>query len=743
MKRTKTRGAITLLSAGLSVHGCNSDPFATDKRSNVVLVTVDTLRADKLGAYGGDVATPHIDRVASAGVLFENTATVAPLTLPAHASILTGTYPMSHGVRDNGGYYLPSECVTLAEVLRDEGYATGAFVSAFVLDSRWGLDQGFQHYYDDFDFSQFEDVSLGSVQRPGNVVLDEALRFMERVESRPFFTWIHLYDPHTPYDPPEPHRARYAGKPWGLYDGEVAFVDDLIGRLTEWLEHSSLAKDTVLVILGDHGEALEDHGELDHGFFIYDATMKVPFIVAGPNVRNRGRRVSAQVRSIDLMPTVLDWLEIPVPASVQGLSLRPLVEGDVDTLELVAYGESYYPRGHYGWSELRSLRTDALHFIQAPRPELYDIRNDPAERKNQAPERPNEVTTFREELETLYQRFAADAVEQQAPVELDEETRRGLEALGYLGGSQHRVLPSVLADPKDKIELHRLVKTAEAEASAGRTEEALLSIERAIEADPKMVEAHRIRGDFYHRLRDPGRAAESYRTALSLEPGYKVAAFNLALLDLQAGRVDAAEAGLRRVLEIDPRDNKSHFLLAGIQIARRDFTSALETLDRAIESTSDTAPFYTSKAQCYLEMGNIEAAEASIHRALELNPDVPRAHHYLGWIREGRGDLAGAIEAYQNELDRFPHDPLTFVNLSAVYRQSGDLTSEIAVLERAIAAIPRAGEPYVLLGRAYLDAGQPQRARVLLRQGLALSPSPEIALLGRETLSTVESARDE
>ncbi|HXV65431.1 MAG TPA: sulfatase, partial [Vicinamibacteria bacterium] len=399
MKRTKTRGAITLLSAGLSFQCCNSNPSVPDGRSNVVLVTVDTLRADKLGAYGGDVATPHIDRVASAGVLFENTSTVSPLTLPAHASILTGTYPMRHGVRDNGGYYLPSDSVTLAEVLREKGYATGAFVGAFVLDSRWGLDQGFDRYYDDFDFSQFEDVSLGSVQRPGNVVLDEALRFMEQVESPPFFTWIHLYDPHTPYNPPEPHRARYAGNPWGLYDGEVAFVDDLIGRLADWLERKSLAKNTILIILGDHGEALEDHGEIEHGFFIYDATMKVPFIVAGPNVRNRGRRVSAQVRSIDLMPTVLDWLEIPVPASAEGVSLRPLVDGDVDTLELVAYGESYYPRGHYGWSELRSLRTDAFHFIQAPRPELYDLRNDPAERKNLAPERPNDVTTFSEQLE--------------------------------------------------------------------------------------------------------------------------------------------------------------------------------------------------------------------------------------------------------------------------------------------------------------------------------------------------------
>ena len=717
---------------------CSSPGKPNPSRPNVVLVTVDTLRADRLGAYGnGSGLTPNLDRLARSGVLFENASAAAPLTLPSHASILTGTYPLRHGIRDNGGYHLAPESVTLAETLAAKGYRTGAFVGAFVLDSRWGLDQGFERYFDDFDFASFDDVSLGSVSRRGDEVVAEALGWMGEVKGGAFFAWVHLYDPHAPYEPPEPHKSRNAGSRFGLYDGEVAHVDELIGRLLDWLSQESLDGETLVAVMADHGEALEDHGELDHGFFIYDSTMKIPFVIKAPALPG-GIRVAAQVRTIDLMPTVLELAGVSPPPSVQGVSLLPLARGESATLELVSYGESHYPRNHYGWSELRSLRSEEFHFIEAPSPELYDLRVDPGETRNLASERPGAVSELRGQLEEILERFSAGAVEPKEPEALDDETREKLTALGYLASprrsARHAEAGSTIADPKDKVEIHLRVKAAESSLGAGRIDEALGDIERVLALDRDVVEAHRIRGDAYKAKQDLPRAALAYRDALALEPEYKVAAFHLALVDLEMGRADAAEAGLRRVLQLDPRDNKSYFLLAKLLIARRDFDSALEVLDRGIESAGDAAPFQTTRAEVYLVREDLENAERAIRAALELDSDAPRAHHLLGWIRASRGDVPGAIDAYEKELARFPHDPGTFLNLAELYRRNGRLADEIRVLEGALAKAPRLPAVRIRLGRAYLEAGQIERGRSLVQEGLSLRPDPETEALGRSLL---------
>jgi arylsulfatase A-like enzyme/Tfp pilus assembly protein PilF len=720
--------------------GCASREERTPALANVILVTVDTLRADRLGAYGNESGlTPNLDRLARSGVLFENAGASAPLTLPAHVSILTGTYPLRHGIRDNGGYHLGAESVTLAESLSARGYRTGAFVGAFVLDSRWGLDQGFERYFDDFDFASFEDQSLGSVSRRGDAVLEEALRWMGGVKPGPFFAWLHFYDPHAPYEPPEPHRGR-AGSRDGLYDGEVAYVDELIGRLLEWLSRESLEGSTLVAVIADHGEALEDHGELDHGFFVYDSTMKVPFILKAPGLP-AGIRVEAQVRAIDLAPTVLDLVGLPPEPSAQGVSLAPLARGALGkspALELLSYGESWYPRNHYGWSELRSLRSEKFHFIEAPLPELYDLRADPGETRNLASERPGAVSELRAELEGVIARFSEGAVEPKEPEILDDETREKLTALGYLG-SPRKSAPSeaasTLADPKDKIEVHVRVKAAESAVGAGRIDEALRDIERVLALDSSVVEAHRIRGDGYKAKGALDRAASAYREALALDPGHKVAAFHLALVDLAMGRGDAAEAGLRRVLELDPRDNKSYFLLAKLLLARRDTTSALEVLDQGIATAGDAAPFQTARAEIYLARDDQENAERAAKAALDLDPDAPRANHYLGVLRARRGDVRGAIEAYERELARFPHDPATFLNLAELYRREGRLSDEIRVLERALERAPRLAVLHIRLGRAVLDAGDAARARDLAERGLSLHPDMDSEAMGRRVVA--------
>src|SRR5437867_1078941 len=274
---------------------------------NLVVVTLDTTRADRLGCYGfRGIETPNIDGLARDGVLFEHATATVPLTFPSHSSIFTGLIPPHHGVRDNGGYFLDDAKVTLAERLHDAGYATGAFIGAWVLESKWGLAQGFDEYSDRFDLSKYKVVSLGTVQKPGDEVMDSALAWLEKTKAKKFFAWVHLYDPHTPYEPPEPFASRYRGQP---YLGEIAYTDKVVGRLLDWLGGSGLLGRTLLVVTGDHGESIGDHGESTHAYFIYDSTTHVPLIVRTP-WGLRGRR-ALQASSVDIVPTVLDLLGLP------------------------------------------------------------------------------------------------------------------------------------------------------------------------------------------------------------------------------------------------------------------------------------------------------------------------------------------------------------------------------------------------------------------------------------------------
>ena len=538
----------------------------TTRPLNIVLVTADTLRADRLPAYGYDkVRTPNLDRMAAEGILFENAQTVVPLTLPAHSSIFTGTYPMFHGVRDNGGYYLEEEQVTLAESLEEAGYATGGFVAAFVLDSRWGLSQGFDRYFDGFDLSQFERVALDTVQRRGGEVLEEALSWMEGVRDQKFFSWIHFYDAHTPYDPPEPYLGQYADYPWSRYDGEIAYVDSLMGELFDWLDANELADDTIVVFIGDHGESLGQHGELTHGFFIYDATMRVPFLVKTPYARlGGGIRVAAQVRSIDLMPTLLELVGLEPPAAVLGRSLVPLASGTTDDMGLLAYSESFYPRNHYGWSELKSVRDGDAHYISAPRPELFDARSDPQEKVNLAENRSGESRQFEDELRQIEQQFGIEGIDEKTPQTLDPAVQAQLAALGYLGGpSRVKIDPDrPLTDPKDKIHLFNAIKNAGAYSSEGRVEEAKAAILAVLNEDPDILEAHHILGNLYTKEGDAEAALTAYHAALSRDPEYKPALVGLAATYKEMDRPEDAAAGFRRVLELDPRDNRAYFMLA-------------------------------------------------------------------------------------------------------------------------------------------------------------------------------------
>ncbi|HEX9110057.1 MAG TPA: sulfatase, partial [Terriglobales bacterium] len=371
---------------------------------NVVLITIDTLRADHVGCYGyKQIKTPNIDNLAADGVRFDQAFTVVPVTLPSHSAMLTGTYPMLSGMHDFSGNKLSPQQPTLATVLKQAGYATGAVIGSAVLDSRFGLNQGFDFYYDHFEFSRLDETNLDEMERPGNVVADLALDWLARNSQKKFFLWMHLYDPHYPYRPPEPYLREYAAHP---YDGEIAFADEQVGRLLRFLKEKGLYQNTLILLSGDHGESLGEHGERTHGFFVYNATMHVPLIIRLPE-KTAARTVSDLVSLVDLMPTVLAALGLEIPSQVQGRSLLPELRGNNADKPRNLYGETFLPRLHFNWSELRATENAKYHFIDAPSPELYDLAKDPGEVHNLFAEKKAVAEEMHSKLTALIREYGA------------------------------------------------------------------------------------------------------------------------------------------------------------------------------------------------------------------------------------------------------------------------------------------------------------------------------------------------
>jgi len=710
-----------------------------DARPNVLLITIDTLRADHVGSYGYAAAqTPAIDALAARGVRFAQATTVAPLTLPAHASLMTGTFPGYHGVRDNGGFYLGDDQVTLATLMRARGYRTGGFVSAFVLDHRWGISRGFDRYFDDFDLSKYRvDAGLDAVQRPGSEVVSKAIQWLDEDRSRPFFAWIHLYEPHAPYDPPEPIRARFPPTMIGAYDGEVATADIQVARLIGQLAAAGRLDRTIVAILGDHGESLGEHGEEQHGFFVYNADIQIPLIIAAP--RLPARVVNDHVRIVDVMPTILQLLAMDIPKTVQGTSLLPLIRGD--RLDLTPVAETWYPRHHYGWSELTSIRDGRYHFIAAPRRELYDLQADPGELHNLAETNPGRADALDRALRTFAAQTSANR--RPSPQPLDPDVEQRLRSLGYVGSS---ISPRVLedrprGDPKDKIALYNLLKQAGLDSVEGRVDDGIRKVRQALAADPEIVEAHLMLGNMNTKAGRGSEAIAAFQQALALDPDNQNAAFNLALAYKNGGRTDAAEAGFERVLSLNPRDAKTRYQLADLWMTRRDFARAEELLQRAVADNIERPAFRTKLAECYIELKRYDDAERALVEALKEKADEPMAHYDLALIREARGDRSGAMAEYQAEIARSPLTYQAQFNLAKILASAGRTADAIGHFQQAIDANPAFGSGYLYLAKARLDMDDLDGAEAAAVKGMTLNPDAEIAPLAHYVLADVYSRR--
>lgn len=703
---------------------------------NVLVVSIDTLRADRLGSYGYAAAqTPALDRLAARGLRFERAATVTPLTLPAHASLFTGTFPAFHGVRDNGQFYVSEDLTTLAEVLKANGYRTGGFIGAFVLDRRWGLAQGFDTYFDNFDLSKYElAAGIDAAQRPGRDVVDQALQWLREPAGQPFFAWVHLYDPHAPYEAPEPIAARFPRTMSGAYDAEIAETDAEIERLLDQLRDARRLDDTVVVVVGDHGESLGEHEERQHGFFVYDATTRIPLIIAGPGIA--ARVVPDQVRIADVMPTIMDLLHITSPATVQGTTLMPAARGE--RLDLLALSESWYPRYHYGWSELTAVSDGRYKFIAAPRRELYDTQMDPGETHDLSAANPRLADTLDRAMQAMTARTSS-ASKAQPPKEVDPDVEERLRALGYVGAtlSPRALEARPRGDPKDKIALYNLLKLAGTDSVAGRIDEATAKVQQVLASDPDVVEAYLMLGNLRTKAGRSNGAIAAYQKALSLDDRNENAAFALALAYKQAGQHDAAQAGFERVLQMNARSTKAGWQLADIAARRRDFARAEQLLTRALTQPVDRPAFLLKLAEAQIELAKADDAERNLREALRLKPDLPMAHYDLGVLFEARNDTARAVEEYRAELKTHPKVYQAHFNLAKLLSQAGRIPEAVDHFGAAVEANPSFAAGYLYLAKALLDAGKLKESEAAALKGLASSPEPEFRPLGHYVLADV------
>jgi arylsulfatase A-like enzyme/Tfp pilus assembly protein PilF len=729
---------VVIVTAGLVWLLKGRTALPRDPAANVLLITLDTTRADRIGAYGyAEIETPNLDRLAAAGDRFEQASSSIPLTLPAHSSLLTGLYPPLHGVRDNGGYFLDDDWTTLAESLAAAGRRTHAVVGAFVLHHLWGLNQGFQTYDDDFGKQDVKGHEILRVQRDGAQVVERALQFLEQYGDEPFFAWLHFYDPHHPYEPPGEFGQRYADQP---YDGEVAYTDHLVGQILDHLRSAGLYESTLIVVVGDHGEGLGEHREPDHGIFLYDSTLRIPLIVRAPDELYRGV-VPDVVRDVDVMPTILDYLGLSTPGEVQGASLLGLMAGRQERDGRYAYSETLYCRLHYGWAELASIRDGRYKLIDAPRPELYDLVQDPGELRNIHDGYLDVAAPLLERLDQI--RRQADGAAEQSRQELDPETLERLMSLGYVGSSAPATAGE-LPDPKDRLEAMNLLIRASRESAqlleSGSFGAAVELLEEVLAEEPNYMDGYLNLASAYRGLGRGDEAIAVLERALQLTPQNVNVMQSLGRAHLDRGDIETATALFRAINTRSPRYAQAYYGLAEAHVLAGEFDAAVEALERLLRFHPRTPLAQYEIGMVYLRAERFDEARRWILQALDSAPRLLNAHFNLALIAEGAGDREEARAEYEKELELFPDNREAGVNLGLLCAQSGDWSCADRAFSVVIEHNVEFAAAYYLLARTRVEQGRVSAETLALaRRAIELDPALERA---RRLAWQIEQALD-
>jgi arylsulfatase A-like enzyme/Tfp pilus assembly protein PilF len=641
-------------------------PVARKVSSNVILITIDTVRADHIGCYGAkQVQTPTTDALAHDGILFEHAISQVPLTWPSHAVILTGTYPFQNGVQDFTGQPLARQFRSVAQAFKQHGYSTGAVVSSFVLDRSWGLARGFDFYDDAFSPEEFQKRDLGLVDRKAEESVTHAINWLKQPTHRPFFFWLHLYDPHSPYDPPEPYHAQYSDH---LYDGEIAYADHELGRLITWLKNNHLYERTMIVLLSDHGESLGDHGEKEHGFFVYNSTVHIPLIVKPPaGSRFRRGRITRPVETVAVAPTLLASAGIKDAVEKQ-FNSRGLL-GTAEN-EDAAYSETFYPLNSFGWSPLHALETARYHYIDAPQPELYDLTADPEEKNNLVASQGATASVLKEKLESLLQRNPYKPPEG-GNANLSPDALEKLRALGYVA-YHSPVSPEALAaglpDPKTKLEEFNSILSAEDAFHANDFEKGEQLLARVREQDPKMYIVPFMLGEAEIAKKDWPAAEAEFKKCLELNPNFDQAMTGLSRALLYQNKDEEAKQWARNALKYNPENYRAWYQLGFIE-AKTNKPAAISDYEKAVAIQSNFAPLRRDLGLLYYQQHNYAEAAKHLAKAAELGVKEARLYNFLGICYDRTGRLSTAVKSYLAAIRLDDNLAEAHLNLAYAYEQ--------------------------------------------------------------------------
>ena len=675
--------------------GCRggSAPTATPTPAaprHLVLVTIDTLRADRLGCYGNrTVETPHLDALARDGALALDASVQVPLTRPSHVTLMTGLYPAEHGIRDNVSPALAPDVPTLAERLKASGFQTAAFVSSIVLSRQSGLARGFDSYSDAFDVGADDARFLNTIQKRGDVPTAEAVAWMGTHRAGRMFVWLHLYDPHEPYEPPAPYAARYAGRP---YDGEVAWSDELVGRLDAALARLGLTGDTLLVVTSDHGEGLGDHGEAVHGFFVYESTLAVPLLMRGPRIP-AGLRLPVTVRSVDVMPTVLDLMGVmPASRAPSGRSLAGALRGGPSPPEEPTYAESLTPLLHFGWSDLRALREGRFKYIQAPRPELYDLRQDPQELHDLARADPAKAGALRAALAARLEKERVVAQSAAFAAAVPPELLEQLGALGYVGAGSDASGAGAGADPKDKLEDYKVVNTLMREGLTALREKdparAAARFQSLLGRGIQSFEVHYYLARALLREKQPRAAAAHFEEALRRLPAYGAAYLGLAECHVALGDPGRALAVLRDGEGRSPRDARLFDAEAVLLRRLEKPREAIGAYEHAVALSPRDALLHAKLGEMYRDAGDRRSAVTHLREAVGLDPESAEYWNSLGMVLGGSDALGDAEAAFREAVKRRPQEAQYAYNLGLVLQRARRAEEAAPFFRRALALDP-------------------------------------------------------
>lgn len=665
--------ACTLLLAA----GCERSVKPT--RMDVIFITIDTLRADHLGAYGYNfVETPVIDRLAREGVVFEQARAVTPLTLPSHTSIFTGLYTPSHGVRDNGDYRADERLLTLAEILWGNGYATGAVVGAVVLAREFGLSQGFDHYDDEGLRERKLEKRLVSVfpERSASEVTDKAIEWLRTIcgesdKSKPnFFLWVHYFDPHFGYSPPPPFAQRYAEHP---YDGEIAYTDEQIGRLLDEAHKLRGDKNLLVVLTADHGEGLGEHGELSHGGFLYDSTMHVPLIFHAPG-SVKPRRVKWRVSSVDIVPTMLELLGIRTSQNFQGKSLVEMMKGKGADRDY--YMDSAYVKFHFGWSFLRALGSKGFTVIEAPQIEVYDWATDKRQENNLAQQKKELANSYIKRLRVLVREMHNPVFADSAKAKMSEEMKAQLEALGYIWhadgelgnpGEEQFDLEAVSGiNPADRKTFMSDLAKATSAVMMNNYEEAVELYKKLIRDTPESPQLLYRLALLYKSMGEFDSAVESLEKSLALNPSYHHSLLELGNIELLRGDLRKAERFYLKVLELYPSDVQAIVALGSLETRRGNWESAKKLFEQAVQISPGKIEAMMGLGEYFFRRGDYQSAVKQFEKVSHYNPDDAAVWSMLGKAKFELNDRAGAVEAYKKAMELLPNSVPDLFNYALI-----------------------------------------------------------------------------